>query len=71
MKYDLTTLEGNITACSRADSERVRLKESFKDFWYYIPLEPPTNTEIYCREHKHERFEKMLKQVYGFFRRKV
>ena len=34
-------------------------------------LDPPTKTEIYCREHKRKRFEKMLELVYGFFRRKV
>ena len=31
---------------------------------------PLTKTEIHCREHKRERFEKMLERVYGFFRRK-
>ena len=33
-------------------------------------LEPPTQTELHCREHKQGRFEKMLEHVYRAFRRK-
>ena len=114
MKPNLTSLEGNLTACNRADDLYVRMKESGEDKnchhdWEWIndwygdpevisgtadcshwrcticgkedyneiptqacaPLEPPTKTEIHCREHKRERFEKMLERVYGFFRRKI
>ena len=127
MKPNLTTLEGNLAACNRADDLYVRMKENGKcevtpreilmlpcietemhfrsllktkgmpmsghifpqldpryeyqrgynfengnDVFYWRRiLEPPTKTEIHCREHKQARFEKMLEWVYGFFRRKI
>lgn len=87
MKPDLTTLEGNLAACNRADDLYVRIKESdegivFLNHKYagsFIgKLSPPkklallpTKTEIYCREYKRAQFEKMLERVYGFFRRKI
>ncbi len=37
----------------------------------HAPLEPPTQTDLHCQEHKRERIEKMLERVYGFLRRKV
>lgn len=81
MKPDLTTLEGNLAACDHGDTERKRLMEDGEDNTLhllltgritrnYAPFEPPTQTEIHCREHRRERFEKMLERVYGFFRRK-
>ena len=71
MKPDRTTIEGNLAVCDLGDTERKRRMESGEDNRNYAPLEPPTQTELHCREHKQARFEKMLKQVYGFFRRKT
>ena len=71
MKPVRTTIEGNLAACDHADAERVEQKESGEDRMTFPFYDTPTQTELHCQEHKQERFEKMLKNVYGFFRRKV
>ena len=71
MKPDLTALEGNLEACNRADDQRVSFTLTGKYRKNYAPFLPLTQTELHCREHKQERFEKMREQVYGFFGRKI